>query len=83
MINKDPPWITKAIKDKINLKKSLCKSHKKFTELQNLAFDICKVISIRQDEHYDHLPKKLNNRNTSAKTYWSMLKSFYKGTKVP
>ena len=29
------------------------------------------------------LPKKLNNSNTSAKTYWSILKSFYKGTKIP
>ena len=29
------------------------------------------------------LPKKLNNPNTSAKTYWSILKSFYKGTKIP
>ena len=32
---------------------------------------------------YDHLSKKLNNPNTSAKTYWPLLKSFYKGPKVP
>ena len=74
--------MTKAIKDKINSKKSLCKS-KKFIELQNLATDISEMISIRKDEYYDHLSKKLNNPNTSAKTYWSILKSFYKGTKVP
>ena len=30
----------------------------------------------------DHLSQKLNNPNTSAKTYWSILKLFYKGTKV-
>ena len=41
------------------------------------------MISIRKDECYDNLSKKLNNRNTSAKTYWSILKSFYKWTKVP
>ena len=40
------------------------------------------MISIRKDEYYDHLSKKLNNPNTSAKNYWSILKSFYKGTKV-
>ena len=79
--DKDPPWMTKAIKDKINTKKSLCRS-KKFIELQNLAIDISETISIRKDEYYDHLSKKLNNPNTSAKTYWSTLKSFYKGTKV-
>ena len=73
--------MTKAIKDKINAKKSLCKS-KTFIELQNLAIDISEMISIRKDEYYDHLSKKLNNPNTSAKTYWSILKSFYKGTKV-
>ena len=78
----DPPWMTKAIKDKINAKKSLCKS-KKFIELQNLAIDISEMISIRKNEYYDHLSKKLNNPNTSAKSYWSILKSFYKGSKVP
>ena len=71
----------KAIKDKINAEKSLCKS-KKFIELQNLAIDISDVISIRKGEYYDHLSKKLNP-NTSTKTYRSILKSFYKGTKVP
>ena len=41
------------------------------------------MISIRKDEYYDHLSKKLNNPNISGKTYWSILRSFYKGTKVP
>ena len=65
--DKDPPWMPKAIKDKISSKKSLCKS-KNFMELQNLAFDISEMISIRKDEYYDHLSKKLNNPSTSAKT---------------
>ena len=46
--------MTKAIKDKINSKKSLCKS-KNFMKLQNLAFDISEIISIRKDEYYHHL----------------------------
>ena len=46
--------MTKAIKDKINSKKSLCKS-KNFMKLQNLAFDISEMISIRKDEYYHHL----------------------------
>ena len=41
------------------------------------------MISIRKDEYCDHLSKKLNNPNTKAKTYRSILKSFKKGTKVP
>ena len=69
--DKNPPWVTKAIKDKINSKESLCKS-KNFMELQNVAFDISEMISIRKDEYYDHLSKKLNNPNTSVKIYWSI-----------
>ena len=42
-------------------------------ELQNLVFDISEMISIRKDEYYDHLSKKLNNPNTSVKTYWSIV----------
>ena len=32
---------------------------------------------------YIHLSKKLNNPSTRSKTYWSILKSSYKGNKVP
>ena len=79
--DKDPSWMTEAIKTKINSEKSLSKS-KNFIQLQNLAIDISELISVRKEEYYDNLSKKLNDPNTSAKTYWSILKSFYKGTKV-
>ena len=36
-----------------------------------------------KEKHYHHLSLKLNNTNTSVKTYWSILKSFYNDTKVP
>ena len=80
--DKDPPWMTGAIKNKINLKKSLSRS-KSFIGLQNLAIVILELISIRKEEYYNNLSKKLNNPNTSAKTYWSILKPFYKGTRAP
>ena len=32
------------------------------------------MIFLRKDEYYDCPTKKLNNPNTSAKTYWSNLK---------
>ena len=70
-----------AIKNKINLKKSLSRS-KNFIGLQNLAVEISELISIRKEE-YNNLPKKLNDPNTNAKTYWLILKSFYKGNRVP
>ena len=39
------------------------------------------MISIRKEEYYNNLLKKLND--PSAKTYWSILKSYYKGNRVP
>ena len=71
-----------AIKNKINLKKSLSRS-KNLIGLQNLAIEISELISIRKEEYYNNLPKKCNDPNTNAKTYWLILKSFYKGNIVP
>ena len=44
---------------------------------------ISKIISKRKEEYRYHLATKLNNPSTSAKTYWSILKTFYNGKKVP
>ena len=41
------------------------------------------MILERKEKCYNHLSMKLNNPNTSAKTYWSILKSFYNDSKVP
>ena len=79
--DRDPPWMTKHIKEKLNLKGSLYKS-KNFIDLQNLSTEISETISVRKEE-YLHLSKKLNDPSTSSKTYWSILKSFYNGSKVP
>ena len=80
--DKDPPQMTEAIKIKINLKKSLSRS-KNVIGLQNLAVEISELISIRKEEYYNNLWKKLNDPNTSVKTYWSIIKSFYKSNRVP
>ena len=42
-----------------------------------------KIISKRKEEYHYHLASKLNNPSTSAKTYWSIIKTFYNGSKVP
>ena len=48
-------------------------------ELQNLAYDISEMISVRKNEYYDHLQKKFKNPSTNAKTYWSILESLCRG----
>ena len=64
------------------MKKFLSRS-KKFIGLQNLAIEISELISVRKEEYYNNLSKKLNDPNTITKTYWSILKSLYKGNRVP
>ena len=41
------------------------------------------MISKRKKEYYDQLSKKFNDPLTSPKAYWSILKTFYSGTKIP
>ena len=74
--------MTEHIKDQINLKSTLHKS-KKFMKLQNLSTEISNMISVRKEEYYISLSKKLNNGSTRSKSYWSIIKSFCKGSKVP
>ena len=80
--NRDPPWMTEKIKNKINLKRSLSKSNK-FSEIQMLSTEISTLILERKEKYYHGLSMKLNNPKTSAKIYWSVLKSFYNDSKKP
>ena len=36
-----------------------------------------------KDDYHKQLARKLTNPKTSSKTYWSILKTFYNGKKVP
>ena len=69
-------------KNKINLKRSLSKSNK-FIEIQMLSTEISTLILERKEKYYHDLSMKLNDPKTSAKTYWSILKSFYNDSKIP
>ena len=79
--DRDPTWMNETIKIKIKLKKSLHKSNN-FTEIQKLSTEISDMI-LKIKEKYHHLSLKLNNLHTSAKTWWSILKSFYNDIKAP
>ena len=74
--------MTEIIKNKIKSKSSLYKSNT-FIDSQNLSKEISTMILERKEKYYNHLSIKLNNPNTSAKTYWSILKSFCNDSKVP
>ena len=51
--------------------------------LQEAINEVSKIISKGKEEYHNHSVSKLNKPSTSAKTYWSTLKTFYNGKKVP
>ena len=57
--------------------------HRDFLELQRVTSEVADLIIAKKDEYYNRLSKKLNDPNTSTKTYWSILKTFYNGKKIP
>ena len=88
--NTDPPWMTERIKNKMFKKNCIYKSYISngktaidYQKLHDIGSEISQMISKRKKEYYDQLSKKLNDPLTSSKTYWSMLKTFYSGTKIP
>ena len=78
------------IKSKIKTKNLLFKqyiqngrSESDFMFLENLITEINELISPTKNLYYENLAKKLNNPLLQAKTYWSILKSFYNEKKIP
>ena len=88
--DKDPPWMNESIKKKIMAKKHACKSfnaNKKnydaYLKLQTISTKLSEIISKRKEDYYCALSDKLNDPHTSAKSYWSILKTLYNGKKIP
>ena len=87
---KDPPCTTEYIKTKIqqhdniykNYQKSF-KSNKNFQYLQSAIDDASNTICKRKSDYYSQLAQKLIDPTASSKTFWSILKTFVNGSKVP
>ena len=88
--DKDPPWTTNYIKYKIHCKKSLYLKYLKhsnrncdYIELHKSIEEFSEDISKTKEQYYDNLAKKLNKTKRSPKTYWTIMKTFYNGKKIP
>ena len=78
------------IKNKTNYRNTFYQQLKKYkinlTDLDivnKLTSELSSIISQRKDEYFCHLAKRLNDPQTNAKTYWSILKTFFNGRKIP
>ena len=88
--DKDPVWMNEIIKSKIKTENLLFNQYiqngrfeSEFVFIENLITEINELISSTKNLYYENLAKKLNNPLLEAKTYWSILKSFYNEKKIP
>ena len=88
--DKDPVWMNEIIKSKMKTKNKLFKQYilngrfeSDFILIENLVNELKDLISQTKTLYYENLAIKLNNPLLQAKTYWSILKSFYNDKKIP
>ena len=88
--DKDPPRMTKGMRAVIKMKNNPYKEYIRsdmrdnyYICLENLIIQLWNLIRDTKTEYHSKLAAKLVNPSTSAKTYWSILKTFTNGWKVP
>ena len=86
--DKDPVWMSDTIKSKIKTRNKLYKQYiengrfeSDFMMIETLITEINYLITSTKDLYYNNLAKRLNNPFLQAKTYWSILKTFYNDKK--
>ena len=82
--DKHPVSMNEVIKSKIKTKNLLFKQYiqngrfeSDFVFLETLITETNELISSTKNLYYENLAKKLNNLLLQAKTYWSILKTFF------
>ena len=74
------------IKSKKKTFQQYFKNGRKITDFEVVdkeAAELSEMIENRKERHFYDLSVKLNNPQTSPKTYWSIIKSCYNGRKIP
>ena len=84
------PWMNDFIKSKIKWKNQLYKIYTKngykcndYLQLQDATILVSQVIAKRKGDDNNIIASKLNNLQTSAKVYWTILKAFCNGKIIP
>ena len=88
--DKDPVWMNETIKSKIKARNKLYKQYVEngrfesdFIITEASIAEINDLITSAKDLYYNNFAKRLNNPSLQAKTYWSILKTFYNDKKIP
>ena len=88
--DKDPLWFNNEIKKILTKKNEIFKQYiangkpqTHHERLQLISSSLTETVRSSKEKFYYKLSTKLSNPSTSSKTYWSILKTFVNGKKVP
>ena len=77
--DRDPPWMTSNIKDKVNYWNNIYREYLKkgkqqvdYIKLQNTIKELSELISTRKDDYNLHLANKLIDQRTSSVLFWRL-----------
>ena len=78
-------YVKRNIKWKSQLYNTYAKNEYKCNDYFQLqeATNVSQVVSNRKQEYCNNIALKLNNLKTSAKAYWSILKTIYTDKEIP
>ena len=88
--DKDPPWMTEEVKNICREKDKIYKNYVKNgrtdvdkEELQRVTNLSSNKITKAKEKYFHSLGNKLNDPQTGAKSYWSILNKFLQKKKIP
>ena len=86
--DKEPAWVNEEVRLLIKQKKLMFRIQRKNSDfdigiLNKLSEDLTNAITNLKLAYYRRIASKLNDSNSAPKTYWSILKSFVNGKKIP
>ena len=87
--DRDPPWITRKLKSMIQEKNLFYKKYLKpnnqetFQAFSQIQERVRLAIEDSKKKYYKKLSNKLSNDNFYGECYWTILKHFFNGKKIP
>ena len=90
IVPRDPPWINKALKTLLNRKNRLFKNYKRHgykaedkTRLDAFRIECQKAVATAKISYLTNLGNKLNDHNTSQKSYWKIINRVMNKSRAP
>ena len=89
-VPRDPPWITKPLKNMLNRKNRLYKSYKRHgykeedkARLDTFRSECQQAIENAKSSYLTNLGNKVNDPNTSQKSYWKIINRVMNKCRAP